>query len=148
MVPTKPNERVPDANELIENTHPLYLIVGDKSVSPCDHTTFRRFQLWVVDKLTDGEIDNIREGIVSIDHWDERAGEKYPYLLNPCECGTYLPIEVDPNPMFSSSIGLLAELKQLVRESTPVPDGFQELVDAMTNMAQHSINTHAALEIR
>ena len=88
--------------ERIRNLQPLYLIVGDQQVSPCDHDTFGRFKLWVADKLTTGNIDIYATNEVSIAHWDDQASDDFPYLLNPCECGTYLPIKIEPSPMFSS----------------------------------------------
>ena len=148
MVSEKSTDSVTFDDSPIENHHPLYLIVGDRSKSPCDHATFRRFQLWVVENLTKGKVDNYQEGIVSIAHWDEQAGEQYPYLLNPCECGTYLPMQVDPNPMFSSSIGLLAEMRQMVETNINIPQEYRNLVDSMIAMSEHGIATNAALEIR
>ena len=135
-------------SETIENNHPLFLIVGDKTLSPCDHAVFRKFQIWVVNALTDGELESYIEGNVRIDHWDEKAGSKYPHLLNPCECGTYLPIEVDPNPMFSSAIGLLAELNEIRDGATEIPEKYRALVDGMIELAQLGINTQCPMEIR
>ena len=66
MVPTEPVKLSPDVGATIENTHPLYLIVGEKSVSPCDHATFSRFQRWVVEDCTEGRVDTISEGNVAI----------------------------------------------------------------------------------
>ena len=134
--------------ERIKNLQPLYLIVGDRHVSPCDHETFSRFKLWVADKLTSGKIDIYATSEVSIEHWDDRASEDFPYLLNPCECGTYLPIKIDPCPMFSSAIGLLTDLSRLNRHRDEMEPAFHSLVDAMLEMANLSLEKNIALEIR
>ena len=143
-----PEKMRTDIQGTIENTHSLYLIVGEKSVSPCDHATFTRFQRWVVETCTDGQVETIIEGNVSIDHWDEQTGDGYPFLLNPCECGTYLPMEVDPNPMFSSAIGLLSDLRRLQNQSKNIPEEYRQLIEQMMQMAEHSLDTNTAMEIR
>ncbi len=148
MVHAGPEKLKNNVQGTIENTHPLYLIVGEKSVSPCDHATFTRFQRWVVEVCTDGQVDTIVEGNVSIDHWEEQTGDGYPYLLNPCECGTYMPMEVEPNPMFSSAVGLLSDLKRLKDQTASMPEDFQRLVNAMIEMSELALDTKATLEIR
>jgi len=148
VVPNDPLNTTLDIEGTIENKHPLYLIVGEKSVSPCDHATFTRFQRWVVETCTEGQVDTYVEGNVSIDHWQEQDGAGYPFLLNPCECGTYMPMEVDPNPMFSSAIGLLSDLKRLKDQSKDMPDAYRKLIDAMMEMAELSLDTNTTMEIR
>lgn len=133
---------------MIENKHPLYLIVGEKSVSPCDHATFTRFQRWVVETCTDDEVETNVVGNVCIDHWQEQDSEGYPFLLNPCECGTYMPMEVEPNPMFSSAIGLLSDLNRLKDQSPDMPEPYRQLADAMMEMAELCISTNTTMEIR
>ena len=135
-------------SERIKNLHPLYLIVGDRQVSPCDHETFGRFKLWVANKLTSGNIDIYATSEVSIEHWDDQASDVFPYLLNPCECGTYLPIEIDPCPMFSSAIGLLTDLSRLNQHRDDMEPAFHPLVDSMLAMANLSLEQNIALEIR
>lgn len=134
--------------ERIRHLQPLYLIVGDRQVSPCDHDTFGRFKLWVADKLTCSNIDIYTSGEVSIEHWDEQASDAFPHFLNPCECGTYLPIEIDPSPMFSSAVGLLVDLSQLDRHRDAMEPAFYPLLDAMFEMANLSIEQNIAMEIR
>lgn len=131
-----------------ENRHPLTLIVGDRQVSPCDHATFERFKLWVAQTLTPGEIDTYQCNNVTITHWDHAAGDSFPHLLNPCECGTYLPIDVDPGPMLSSAIGLLSELNQLRKHYDEMEPVFRELTDGLMEMAELSLETNTALEVR
>ena len=128
--------------------HPLTLIVADKQISPCDHATFDRFKLWVAQTLTPGEIDTYQTDNVTISHWDHTAGDSFPHLLNPCECGTYLPMEVDPGPMLSSAIGLLADLNQVRKHTDEMEPIFRELVDVLMEMAELSIEKNIALEIR
>jgi len=137
-----------EANAGVALSQPLHLIVGAHSMSPCDHETFARFKHWVVETLTEGTIDTYCAGGVSIAHWDERAGAQYPHLLNPCECGTFLPIDVEPGPMLSSAIGLLSDLHRLKAGPTPLPTEFTGLVDALMDMAERSLATNMALEIR
>lgn len=131
-----------------EDRHPLTLIVGDRQVSPCDHATFDRFKLWVARTLTPGKIDTYQADNVTISHWDHMAGDSFPHLLNPCDCGTYLPMDVDPGPMLSSAIGLLSELNQLTKHSNSMEPVYRELVDALMEMAELSIEKNIALEIR
>jgi len=131
-----------------EDRHPLTLIVGDRQVSPCDHATFDRFKLWVARTLTPGEIDTYQADNVSISHWDHTAGDSFPHLLNPCECGTYLPMEVEPGPMLSSAIGLLADLTRLRKHTDAMDPVFRELMIALMEMAELSIEKNIALEIR
>ena len=148
MVPTEPVKMTGDVEATIENTHPLYLIVGEKSVSPCDHETFTRFQRWVVETCTEAKVDTYIEGNVSIDHWQQQTEDGYSYLLNPCECGTYLPMEVDPNPMFSSAIGLLSDLRRLQNQSKSIPEAYRKLIESMMQMAELSLDSNTTLEIR
>ncbi len=126
---------------------PLYLIVGDYKIAPCDQETFNRFKLWVAEKLTDGNIDCYTNGNVTIEHWDDQARDGFPHLLNPCDCGIYLPMDVDPGPMLSSAIGLTSELTRLNRYRDDMEPAFRTLMDALLMMAQHSLETNTALEI-
>ena len=132
----------------IKQTTPVYLIVGEKQISPCDHETYRRFKLWVVKTLAHGTIDTYQEENVTIEHWDEMAADQFPHLLNPCECGTFLPIEVEPGPMMSSSIGLLSDMTALKPHYEKMEPDFQNIVDNLTAMAELSLDTNIALEIR
>ncbi len=136
------------ASDGIAQTHPLSVIVGAHRISPCDYETYARFKLWVAATLTEGTIDTYYAGNVSISHWDDSAGAQYPHLLNPCECGTFLPIEIEPGPMLASAIGLLSDLHRLKINSTTIPAEFDGLIDAMMDMAERSIATNTALEIR
>ena len=146
MQPNSAKDQLEDDH--IRNTHPLYLIVGEHKFSPCDHETFTQFKLWVAESQAEGIIDTYCRENVLIEHWDDQAGDRYPHLLNPCECGTYLPMVVDPNPMFSSAIGLLSELKQLINLAEYIPEAYQELIEAMMQVAERSLDTNLALEIR
>ena len=132
----------------IEQTTPVYLIVGEKQISPCDHETYRRFKLWVVKTLASGTIDTYQEENVTIEHWDEMSADQFPHLLNPCECGTFLPIEVEPGPMMSSSIGLLSDMTALKQHYEKMEPAFQNIVDNLLTMAELSLDTNTALEIR
>jgi len=133
---------------LNEDSHPLTLIVADKRISPCDHATFERFKLWVAQTLTPGEIDTYQADDVTISHWDHAAGDRFPHLLNPCECGTYLPMDVEPGPMLSSAIGLLSDLGQLRKYEEKMEPEFCKLMNALMKMAELSLETNTALEIR
>ena len=126
----------------------LYLIVGERQVSPCDHAEYSRFKLWIVNKLTGGEVETYQVDSVTIDHWDEKAGNCFPHLLNPCECGTFLPIAVEPGPMLSSAIGLLEDLNRLKQHYSEMEPAFQHLTDVMLEMVQYSLDTNTPLEIR
>lgn len=132
----------------IAQVHPLSIIVGSCCISPCDHETYARFKLWAAKSVSEGTIDTYCAGVVSIAHWDDRAGAQYPHLLNPCECGTFLPIEIEPGPMLASAMGLLSDLQRLKTLPTAMPAEFEPLVDAMMGMAEHSLATNTALEIR
>jgi len=132
----------------IKDSRPLYLMVGELSVSPCDHETFARYKLWVARKHTAGKIDSYTSGSVCIEHWDDTAESSFPHLLNPCECGTYLPMQVEPGPMLSSSISLLEELTQLKKHYDDMEPGFCALMDALFEMAELSIEKNIVLEIR
>lgn len=132
----------------IAQSHPLTVIVGEHRISPCDYETYAQFKLWVAKTLTEGTIDTYRAGDVSIAHWDDRAGACYPHLLNPCECGTFLPIEIEPGPMLSSAMGLLSDLQRLKTLSPNMPAEFDNLIVALMEMAERSIATNTALEIR
>ena len=132
----------------IKQTTPVYLIVGEKQISPCDHETYRRFKLWVVRTLAHGSVDTYEEDNITIEHWDEVSADHYPHLLNPCECGTFLPIEVEPGPMMSSSIGLLADMTALKKHNEKMEPVFQDIVDNLLIMAELSLDTNTALEIR
>ncbi len=129
-------------------SRPLFLIVGDHQVSPCSHDTYAQFKLWVVKTQTEGEIDTYSEGDVSIARWDDHAGDRYPHLLNPCECGTFLPMDVEPGPMLSSAIGLMSDLNRLKVIESDMPQQISDLVDSMMHMAERSLNTNLPLEIR
>ncbi|GEM_PF-1702656 len=137
-----------DISTPIKNKHPLYLIVGDEKVSVCDHETFNRFKLWVADKLTEGTVETYQNDNIAIEHMDDEAKSVYPHLLNPCECGTYLPIEVDPCPMLSSAVGLLSDLNQVNQYREKMKPDFVSLMDAMMKMAELSIDKNITLEIR
>ena len=132
----------------IPQTQPLTLIVGEHRISPCDHETYRLFKIWAAKTHADGTIDVYRAGNVSITHWDDRAADRYPHLLNPCECGAFLPIEVEPGPMLGSAVGLLSDLNQLKSASNSMPLEFDGLVTAMMQMAEESLATNKVLEIR
>ena len=126
----------------------LYLIVGDETISPCDHHTFASFKLWLArNSEASGQIDIYARDNIEITHWDDGIGSQFPYLLNPCECGTFLPMEVCENPMVSSSIGLLSDLVK-IKNDVDVPSEFKELLEAMMVMAEKSIDLNLALEIR
>lgn len=127
---------------------PLYLIVGERRVSPCDQGTFGRFKLWVAQKLAGGKIDRYVAPGVEIEHWDDAAAACSPHLLNPCECGTFLPIEVEPGPMLSSAIGLMRELHHLSQFRDEMEPEFQTLSDGLWEMAQLSLATNTVLEVR
>ena len=133
--------------DALKNDKPLYLIVGDEVVSPCDHQTFDDFKAWLAQVQPGGKIDRYCWGPISIVHWNEKAGEEYPCLLNPCECGTYLPMDVDSNPMVSSAIELLSDLNRL-KQHMAVPERFASLVDTMMRMAEKSLAINSVLEIR
>ena len=135
-------------NMSIEQTQPVYLIVGKEKVSPCDHETYRRFKLWVAGTLGSGTIDTYQEGGVTIEHWNEQAADSYPHLLNPCECGTFLPMEVEPGPMLSSSIGLLSDMNVLKQHYDEMGPDFQDIVTTLITMSELSLATNTALEIR
>lgn len=132
----------------IKNEHALFLIVGDEKISICDHETFNRFKLWVAEKLTQGTVETCQYENVSIEHIDDVAKSAYPHLLNPCECGTYLPIEIDPCPMLSSAIGLLRDLHHLKYYQSEMEPDFVKLMDAMLMMAERSLDKNITLEIR
>ncbi len=132
----------------IKNEHALFLIVGDEKISICDHETFNRFKLWVAEKLTQGTVETYQYKNFSIEHIDDEAKSAYPHLLNPCECGTYLPLEIDPCPMLSSAIGLLRDLTHLNQYRDEMEPDFVSLMDAMIKMAERSLDKNIALEIR
>ncbi len=132
----------------IKNKHALYLIVGDEKITVCDHETFNRFKLWVADALTEGSVETYQNDNIAIEHMDDDAKSVYPHLLNPCECGTYLPIEVDPCPMLSSAIGLLSDLNQVSQYRDKMKPDFVKLLDMMMKMAKLSIDKNITLEIR
>ena len=134
--------------DIVRNAHPLNLIVGDHKVSPCDHETFDRFKLWVANSLAQREIATYSRDNVVIEHWDDRPADRYSHLLNPCECGTYLPMEIDPTPMFSSAIGLLSDLNHLKDQSEHPPAEYTAIIDALMQMAELSLQTNTALEIK
>ena len=126
----------------------LNIIVGERKVSPCDHAVYSRFKLWVVSQLTGGEVETYRAESVTIDHWDEKAGNCFPHLLNPCECGTFLPIAVEPGPMLSSAVGLLEDLERLKQHYSEMEPDFQLVSDVLLEMAQFSLDTNTPLEFR
>ena len=126
----------------------LNLVVGDRQVTPCDHALYNRFKSWIVINLTEGEMESYNADAVVIDHWDERAGSQFPYLLNPCECGTFLPIQMEPGPMLSSTVGLLDDLNRLKIHYLTMEPAFQRLVDALLEMANYSVDSSTPLEIR
>ena len=133
----------------IKQIQPLYLIVGDQQVSPCDHETYRRFKLWLVSTHGSGKIDSFEQENITIEHWDDQAAGSHPYLMNPCECGTFLPIDLQqPGPMFSSSTGLLADMISLKQHYNGMEPEFQNIVDQLFQMAELSVDTKTALEIR
>ena len=132
----------------IKNEHALFLIVGDEKISTCGHETFSRFKLWVAEKLTQGTVHVYRCDNISIEQMDDVARSAYPHLLNPCECGTYLPLEIDPCPMLSSAIGLLRDLNHLNQYRDEMEPDFVTLMNAMMKMAERSVDKNIALEIR
>ena len=81
-------------------------------------------------------------------HWDDQAAAAFPHLLNPCECGTFLPIDVEPGPMLGSAMGLISDLQYLRRAAPEIPAEFCALVEALMVMADRSITTNTPLEIR
>jgi len=78
----------------IKHIQPLYLIVGDQQISPCDHEAYRCFKLWTVSTHGSGNIDTLEQEDITIEHWDDQAADSYPYLMRPCECGTLLPSDL------------------------------------------------------
>jgi len=134
--------------DIVKNTHPLNLIVGDYRVSPCDHQTFDGFKLWVAKSIAQREIETYSRDNVVIEHWSGRSESRYAHLLNPCECGTYLPMEIEPTPMFSSAIGLLSDLNHLKEFSEDMPASYRAIVATMMQMAELSLDTNTALEIK
>ena len=143
-----PDPNNPTETDKITSSRPLHLIVGDHKISPCSYDTYAQFKLWVVKTLTKGEIDTYSEGSVLITHWDEQAGDTFPHLLNPCECGTFLPIDVEPGPLLSSAIGLLSDLNKLKRIDRTMPQEYRDLIDTMMDMAERSLSSNMPLEIR
>lgn len=139
----KPSRRIRPVNE-----KPLFLNVGDRRISPCGHATFGRFKIWVAEKLAGARIDRFGTGDVSIVHWGAEAESRFPYLLNPCECGIYLPMDVDAGPMLSSAVGLARELAYLNRFRDEMEPSFRDLTAALWEMAQLSLETNTVLEIR
>lgn len=127
---------------------PLYLILGAARCSPCDQETYADFKLWVARTLAAGAIDCYSAGGIWIAHWGEEACGAYPNLLNPCECGTFLPIDVEPGPMLGSAMGLLSDLHRLKSAAEPIPARFGPLLEALMEMAERSIATNTPLEIR
>lgn len=132
----------------IQQIQPLYLIVGEQRVSPFDHQTYRRFKLWVASTFGRGNIETFDQENITIEHWDEQAADPYPNLLNPCECGAFLPMEVDPGPMLSSAIGLLSDMTALKCHYDKMKPAFQNIIDQLCVMAELSIDTNTTLEIR
>ena len=132
----------------IEQSQPVYLIVGQQQVSPCDHETFTRFKLWLVKTLTDGKIDRYSNEGVVIEHWGDATHTDFPNLLAPAEIGTYLPIDVDPCPMFSNTKGLIGELESLQQLRDQMEPVFLSLIDAMLEMAACSVKLQQPMEIR
>lgn len=94
-----------------------------------------------------GQIDVYSKDEVTISHWDKNIDKQFPYLLNPCECGTFLPIEVCENPMVSSTIGLLSDLAR-IQKDVKIPKDFKKLFETMISMAEKSIDRNLTLEIR
>ncbi len=128
---------------------PLCLIIGERSESPCDHDTFQRFQLWVAKTLTDGVIETYFDDGANIVHYDRTAALRFPNLLNPCECGTYLPLEnIQPGPMLASAFDLRDELRELQTAGIPIEAEFLPLVTALGEMADLCLQTQTPLEIR
>ena len=147
---TSPEQNTNDQlnSATIKNEHALFLIVGNEKISICDHETFNRFKLWVAKKLTQGTVYVYQCDNISIEQMDDAARSAYPHFLNPCECGTYLPIEIDPCPMLSSAIGLLRDLTHLNQYRDEMEPDFVSLMDAMMKMAERSLDKNIALEIR
>jgi len=143
-----PDPKSLSETDKIMSSRPLHLIVGDQKVSPCSYDTYSQFKLWLVKTQTKGEVDTYSEGDVSITHWDDQAGDQYPHLLNPCECGTFLPIDVEPGPLLSSAIGLMSDLNRLKGMDGDIPEAFKDLVEAMMQMAEMSLSSNTPLEIR
>jgi len=127
----------------------LTLIVGERRMTPCSHATFRRLQIWLVDNLTPGSVDVDRRDGADVIHIDDAARAAFPHLLNPCECGTYLPLpDIEPGPMLSSAVRLREELARLDQHRAGMGPELCALVEAIAAMADHSLATHTPLEIR
>ena len=129
-------------------TTPVRLIVGDVSKVLCDHQEFLSFKEWSIKVTSSAALDTYKVDNVTIVHWDEEGARDLPHLLNPCECGTFLPLDVEPGPMLSSSIGLLQDLQNLKASVKEIPTPYQELISLMMEMAELSIAQNQALEIR
>jgi hypothetical protein len=148
MIKSERQQEGDDPAERLGASQPLHLIVGVDRLSPCDHDTYAQFKLWIARTLTSGTTDCYAAGCVSIAHWNDQAASEYPHLLNPCECGTFLPIDVEPGPMLGSALGLLSDLHRLKGVASEIPAEFIPLVEALMEMAELSIATNAPLEIR
>ena len=127
---------------------PVRIIVGDFNKVLCDHQEFLRFKEWTIKVTSRGTLDTYKSDNVTIVHWDEEDARKLPHLLNPCECGTFLPLDIEPGPMLSSSMGLLQDLQNLKATVKEIPTPYQELMSLMMEMAELSIAQNKALEIR
>ena len=133
---------------MTDSTTSVWIIVGDVNKVLCDHHEFRHFKEWMVKVTSNAALDTYTSDNVKIVHWDEEGARKLPHLLNPCECGTFLPLEVEPGPMLSSSMGLLQDLQNLKASVKEIPTPYQDLISLMMEMAELSIAENEALEIR
>ena len=133
---------------MTDSTAPVWIIVGDVNKVLCDHQQFQSFKEWMVKVTSNAALDTYKSDNVKIVHWDEEGASELPHLLNPCECGTFLPLEVEPGPMLSSSMGLLQDLQNLKASVKEIPTPYQDLISLMMEMAELSIAENEALEIR
>ena len=132
-----------------ERDRPLFLIVGDHQVSPCNHEVFQSFKLWVAQVLAQAGIETYRAPGVTIRHWDEKGRQSFPHLLGHCDCGTYLPLEdVDPGPMLASAPRLLKELERVAGHRDAMAPEHRDLLDALVHMTQQCMARNLPLEIR
>lgn len=133
----------------LASNRPLYVIVGQRREIPCSHDTFRRFQHWVATNFTDGAVETYSAEGLRIEHLNATAREHFPHLLNPCECGTYLPLPgIEAGPMLSSAVALRWELESIAVRGDTIPYEFRDLLVVLRQMCDLSLATATALEIR
>jgi len=128
---------------------PLKLIVGEYCLAVGNYSTYEKFRAWVVNEFTPMADDAYCEPGAVGQVFEDAAHATFPHLLDPCECGIYLPLaDIEPGPMLASAVGLHDELVRVGSHRKQMDPDIRAFFDALVAMTERCLELQQPLEIR